>query len=114
MSKCRECARYDKTKNICCLTKSNILNPNDDRHCVHWLKRRQLLFDRIAASEEVLAKELVYCLNSSSFRGIDSAGRLLAYENEVWVSTILPGSFWTEYEVALAATVARLKEVENG
>lgn len=68
------------------------------------------IFDQITASPEVLAERLVYCLNSSSLRVIDSAGRLLAYENEVWGSTVLPGSFWTEYNKAFDATVARLKE----
>lgn len=69
------------------------------------------LFDKITVSPETLAEKLVYCLNSSLFRVIDSAGRLLAYENEVWASTILPGSFWTEYEEAFSATLAKLKEV---
>jgi hypothetical protein len=71
------------------------------------------LFDQLTASPEAMAEKLVYCIDSSSFRVIDSAGRLLAYENEVLASTILPGSFWTKYEEAIAATVAKLKEVEK-
>lgn len=100
MSKCRECARYDRTKNICCLTKSNILNPNDDQHCVYWLKRRQLLFDRMMASPEVLAPNLVYFVSTS-------------WGEAYWTSTITEEKEFESYEKAIAATVAKLKEVCN-
>jgi hypothetical protein len=100
MSKCPKCG-------------SGYFGVREHNTCLSCGYRRETLFDRITASPEVLAEKLVYCLNSSSFRVIDSAGRLLAYENEVWASTILPGSFWTEYKEAYAATLARLKEVEK-
>lgn len=99
------------------LTRDEIKHPYVNLAVMLEDKRRKAeqmsktVFARITASPEVLAEKLVYCLNSSSFRVIDSAGRLLAYENEVWGSTVLPGSFWTKYEEAYTATVAKLKEV---
>lgn len=53
------------------------------------------VFDRITESPEVLAEKLVYC-------------------DVYYKSTIIPGESWEYEQEAIAATVAKLKEVDNG
>lgn len=64
----------------------------------------QTVFDKITASPEVLAEKLVY-------------RELITEEDDGyvyrWRSTILPNDFWYNDARAIAATVARLKEVEK-
>lgn len=106
---CKDCRHFVLNDYIGCCTLRCDVTCDDDSACTHFAELT--VFDKITESPEVLVEKLVYCLDSSSFRVIDSAGRLLAYENEGWASTILPGSFWTEYEEAFSATLEKLKEV---
>ena len=62
------------------------------------------LFDRITVSPEVLAEKLVYRTGTSNSVGL----KMFCYK-----STIVSG-FWEEKAEAIAATVARLTEVDNG
>lgn len=66
--------------------------------------RKKTVFQKITASPEVLAPKLVY-----SFACYDRMG-------VYWKSTIVDdvGVDWPTKPEAIAATVARLKEVENG
>lgn len=64
---------------------------------------RLTVFDRITASPEVLAEKLVYRTGTSNSVGL----KMFCYK-----STIVSG-FWVEKTEAIAATVARLKEVEK-
>ena len=57
-------------------------------------------FDRITTSPEVLAEKLVY-------------RKYYILQGETWTSNVLLSEFETK-EDAVAATVAKLKEVENG
>lgn len=60
------------------------------------------LFDRITQSPEVLAEELVYCEKPECF-----------CECASWRSVILGNVSYATKEKAIAATVAKLKEVEK-
>ena len=62
------------------------------------------VFARITASPEVLAEKLVYSITTRCSIG--------AVKN--WYSTLELGTYFRTKEEAIAATVARLKEVENG
>lgn len=67
----------------------------------------QTLFDTITASEEVLAPALVFHIEKTV------QSRELQYNIVSWGSTIIPErTFETESE-AIAATVAKLKEIEK-
>ena len=99
---CRNCARYSKGQNICCLSDDNILKPHI-HHCTNWLMQVQTVFDRITASPEVLAEKLVY-------KTICVAVNRVTYS--CWKSTITDESYRTK-EDAIAATVAKLKEMEK-
>ncbi len=61
----------------------------------------QSLFDRITESPEVLAGKLVYIT-------------VTAWGETVFISTIIRDVMFRTREEAIAATVAKLKEVENG
>lgn len=61
------------------------------------------IFDRITASPKVLAEKLVY-----QFIGYDGNGLFHGY----WKSTITDEDYTTKEE-AIAATVARLEEIED-
>ena len=65
------------------------------------------LFDRITASTEVLAEKLVYCVKFATVGGNGF---------DRWYSTLEPFDedvYYYTKEQAIAATVARLKEVYN-
>ena len=72
----------------------------DKEACEHFLERdKQTFFDRITASPEVLAEKLLYAP--------------LGEFCKLWYSTVLPGEHWNVKSEAVAATVAKLKEVCN-
>ena len=73
------------------------------RICSSVGRGQNSLFDRITASPEVLAEKLVY-------RTIEIAVNRVTYS--CWKSTITEDAYRTEAE-AIAATVAKLKEVCN-
>lgn len=65
-----------------------------------WAKSKQTLFDRITASPEVLAPEFVGMMYNRV------CGDYLNY-------SMLTGEWYATHAEAIAATVARLKEVEE-
>jgi hypothetical protein len=72
------------------------------------------LFDRITASLEALAPTLVYAIKQLVTIPSTSRENPGGYEvKTAWFSTIVDGDFDSESE-AIAATVAKLKEVYNG
>lgn len=58
------------------------------------------LFDRITADEETLAEKLVYCIAKS-------------WGDLYWMSTVTGEKKFPSCKKAIAATVAKLKEVER-
>ena len=83
--------------------------------CQDWGEKdqfpEQTVFDRITASPEVLAEKLVYQRHCKMIHQNDK--RTIEYWTYSWKSTVIQGqSFETKAE-AIAATVAKLKEIEN-
>ena len=82
--------------------------PDGFHHCIdcrhHWKigasQPKPSLFDRITQSPEVLAERLVYSV-------------ALDYCYEEWYSTLFPDKDFSTKSEAIAATVAKLNEVEN-
>jgi hypothetical protein len=69
----------------------------------NWRKKKQSLFQQITASPDVLAPKFVYyTVNRDQF------GTYYWY-----CSALIPGEKWSEESEAIAATVAKLKEVES-
>lgn len=66
----------------------------------NWRKKKQSLFQQITASEEVLAEKLVYCVFN-------------AWGESHWKSTVIGEKKFPTLTKAIAATVAKLKEVEK-
>ena len=99
---CKDC------KNINCPEgRVNCKHP-DAIACDLYRDTPQTLFDYITTSPEVLAEKLVYCVKFVTVGGNGF---------ERWYSTLLPFDkdiYFYSREKAIAATVAKLKEVENG
>lgn len=75
----------------------------DKEACEYFLERpKKTIFDQITQSHETLAEKLVY----EELITEESDGYVYR-----WRSTILPNDFWYSAEKAVAATVAKLKEV---
>jgi hypothetical protein len=72
------------------------------------------IFNRITASPEVLAEKLVFCAEYKTIRPMYLEGKGGIVVAEVWKSTIIPDATFSSEPEAIAATVAKLKEVENG
>lgn len=68
----------------------------------NWRKKKQSLFQQITTSPEVLAPHLVYII------GCEEEPSLTVWASSIFQSVV----FFTKAE-AIAATVARLKEVEK-
>jgi hypothetical protein len=68
-------------------------------HCGYAWKSKPTVFDRITQSPEALAEKLLYAP--------------LGEFCKLWYSTVLPGEHWNVKEEAIAATVAKLKDVEE-
>lgn len=80
---------------------SEYFGVREDDTCLSCGYQRVTIFHRITASPEVLAEE--FC--DTMFSCYNNAFR--------WYS-MLTGEFYNSKAEAIAATVARLKEVENG
>jgi hypothetical protein len=65
-------------------------------------KSKPTLFDRITQSPEVLAEKFVYCENEE-----------YTFSCASWCSTLLGNTSYARKEEAIAATVAKLKEVKD-
>lgn len=72
---------------------------------------RQDLFDRLTASPEVLADKLVYQRNCKMIHQNDKS--TMEYWTYSWKSSVITGQSFETKEEAIAATVAKLKEVER-
>lgn len=94
-NKCSNCKNYQRNIRLC-------------ESCVHYTppKPVQTLFDKIAASPEVLAEKLVY--------GVENFSPTCQLYVTRWYSNIIPNVVFDTKEEAIAATVAKLKEVDNG
>jgi hypothetical protein len=88
-NKCEDCRKYYECDSAW----------NGDVACDSFKSNERTIFDRITASEEVLAEKLVY-------------RKYYILRGETWTSNVLTAEFETKTE-AIAATVAKLKEVEN-
>ena len=91
MSKCPKCG-------------SEYFEVREDDTCLSCGWQRNTVFDRITASPEVLAEKLVYHIILT-----DCMNRNRGY----WRSTFFPCNKYLTKEKAIAATVAKLKEVEK-
>ena len=87
--------------------------PDGFHHCIdcrHTWKigasqPKPTLFDRITSSPEMLAEKLVYCNVTVK----EQPDRVELTKG--WYSTIIRGKVWSNESEAIAATVAKLKEV---
>lgn len=98
---CSECTKCDGDR-------CNYFDNDSDREstiaCILFEPKNPTIFNRITASPEVLAPHLVVDVITEYL----TAKFVTGYR-----STIIPGKIW-EYEAeAIAATVAKLKEVEK-
>ena len=72
-------------------------------------KQPETLFDRITSSPEVLAEKLVYQRNCKMIHQNDKC--TIGYWTFSWKSSVIKGQSFETREEAIAATVAKLKEV---
>jgi hypothetical protein len=98
--KCGECANFDRSLSKCDKIQDDSIRENDTVICCPFYELKPpTVFVRITASPEVLAPALVHiivCEEDTSLKG--------------WTSNIVMSVFET-YEEAIAATVAKLKEI---
>lgn len=90
-NKCGDCRNYFKCDSAC----------KNDFACADFKQQGKTVFDTITASPEVLAEKLVYIT-------------VTAWGETVYISTIIRDAMFRSRSEAIAATVARLKEVYNG
>jgi hypothetical protein len=90
---CKKCFFYDEPL---CSYQYNVKRDVDI--CKYFKAIPQTVFDRITASPEVLAEKLVYCVFN-------------AWGESHWKSTVIGEKKFPTLTKAIAATVARLKEV---
>jgi hypothetical protein len=99
---CGECKHFDRVLGICDLTDDFSTVMSNTLACVDFeICPKPTVFQQITASPEVLAEKLVY---SEWIEAFDKS--LLVYR-----STILGSKHFKSYAEAIAATVARLKEI---
>lgn len=92
---CGECRYFNPLSNLCIVLGGKV--SKSATGCPANYIKPPTLFQEITASPEVLAEKLVYQLPDGW-----------------WVATIVyDGAKFTHKETAIAATVARLKEVER-
>lgn len=99
--KCGECANFDRSLSKCNKIQDDSISGNDTVICCPFYELKPpTIFDRITASPEVLAEKLVFIT-------------VTAWGETVYMSTIIRDGMFKTREEAIAATVARLKEVEK-
>ena len=98
-SKCGECRNYFECDSAC----------ENDWACEDFEPQGKTVFDRITASPEVLAEKLVYQRNCKMIHQNDKC--TIEYWTFSWKSSVIKGQSFETKEQAIAATVARLKEV---
>ena len=95
---CGECRNYFKCDSAC----------EHDYACADFKRQGKTVFDRITASPEVLAEEMVFLKAVIySFNAKDNTNYV-----EQWISTVCNDVYPSKPE-AIAASVAKLKEVEK-
>lgn len=114
---CKDCESF-RTIGFC-TTRDNYTY-EEDNACSEFegneLYTRKTVFDQITASPEVLAPEFVYKKGQKMIReskDYDGWNVHKISTQDIWKSTITHESYKTKPE-AIAATVAKLKEVDNG
>lgn len=100
--KCYFCVHYDNKTNYCNACGDEILDPWTDSEC-DLLNVPHTVFQQITASPEVLAPHFVF-LKAVIVTNINP--------QQQWISTLTVEVYPTKQE-AIAATVAKLKEVEK-
>lgn len=105
--KCADCRWYNYDNEVCLKDGYSVFNPDANDPCEY--ADNMTIFDRITASPDVLAKKLVY---EKSVRLICAGYGCDRYEYEwYWYSTIIPDAKFDTRPEAIAATVAKLKEI---
>ena len=99
---CSACRFYMKELNRCGYHGASCHNADGERWCDKF--KKPTVFDKITESHEVLAEKLVYKRIDSYYCSSGSVVR--------WTSTISDWEYDTKEE-AIAATVAKLKEVDG-
>lgn len=98
---CGECRHCKDSKSMGMCEKQKLcLCPEELPACSKFEPKQQTVFNRIMASPEVLAVEFVGMMYDR-------------VSGEYRYYSMLTGEFYSSYEEAIAATVARLKEVEK-
>lgn len=99
--KCGECANFDRSLSKCNKIQDDSIRENDTVICCPFYELKPpSVFDLITESPEVLAEGMVYQI-------YDVDGY------EWWTSTLCNYTQWELRAEAIAATVARLKEVDK-
>lgn len=103
--RCVDCRWFHKGNEICLKTGNAVFGIYVDFDCEH--ANNMTVFEKITESLEVLAAEFV-----EPYTTWDSDGRL----DKMWRTSFrdLSGRLFDTREEAIAATVAKLKEVCNG
>lgn len=109
MSKiCGECINFDRSLSKCHKMQDDSIRATDTVLCCPFYELKPpTLFDTITSSPEVLAEKLVYC--NVKVREYPVGVELTSG----WYSTIIRNKVWSNEEEAIAATVEKLKEVND-
>jgi hypothetical protein len=103
---CKDCAAWQHNTyrdwSYCAQGQGDICSGNS-KACKYF--KSAIVFQKITESPEVLAKKMVYEIRSTD--------PMFGGTYYWWCSTIIPGEKWAKREDAIAATLAKLKEVKN-
>lgn len=106
-NKCGECKHCKDSKAMgVCEQQKLCLCPEELPACSKFEPKQQTVFNRIAASPEVLAEKLVYWCLEEEFGECIGVYRSTLFDDTT-------DQYWYTEREAIAATVARLKEVEK-
>lgn len=97
--KCADCRWYNYENELCLKDGYSVFNPEGDDPCKYV--DNMTVFDRITASPEALAPLFVRKVWTIAEEHIVSR----------WVSAIVPDIYYESESEAIAATVAKLKEI---
>lgn len=99
---CGECRHFEPDNiSACCEAVKIICNDKAPACSDFEPKPKPTLFDRITANEETLAKELTYWQYDPDQSRCG------------WTNNVIVGELYKNYHEAIAATVAKLKEVAD-
>lgn len=98
---CGECRFFEVDEIAAKCEKRCVICGDDIPACEYFEMEEPTLFHRITASEEVLAEKLTYWQYDPNQ---DKCG---------WTNNVIVGQLYKNYHEAIAATVAKLKEVDK-